>query len=74
MTDEGIKPKFNAILSADAVRNSCLITEDEVGIVQRFKSYRELIVVSVKEHYGHDKLPNPEIDAIYSCKIKSPQI
>lgn len=52
MTIEGINRKLTAILSADAVGYGRLMAEDEVGTVQRLKSYRELISTRVKEHHG----------------------
>jgi len=52
MTTEGITRKLAAILSADVVGYSRLMSEDEVGTVQRLKSYRELIGVRVREHHG----------------------
>jgi len=52
MTTEGTTRKLTAILSADVVGYSRLMAEDEVGTVQRLKSYRELIGVRVREHHG----------------------
>jgi len=52
MTNEGTTRKLIAILSADAVGYSRLMAEDEVGTVDRLKSYRELISTRVREHHG----------------------
>jgi len=52
MTIDSINRKLTAILSADAVGYSRLMADDEVGTVQRLKSYRELIGVRVREHRG----------------------
>ena len=52
MAIESTTRKLTAILSADAVGYSRLMTEDEVGTVQRLKSYRELIGVRVREYNG----------------------
>jgi len=52
MTTEGATRKLTAILSADVVGYSRLISVDEVGTVQRLKSYKELIGVRVSEHHG----------------------
>ena len=49
---ERVKRKISAILSADAVGYSRLMSEDEIGTVNRLKAYRKLIGVSVGEHHG----------------------
>ena len=52
VADKDIKRKLAAILSADAVGYTRLMTEDEVATLDRIKTYRELIAIRVKEHNG----------------------
>lgn len=49
---ERVKRKISAILSADVAGYSRLMSEDEIGTVNRLKAYRKLIRVSVREHHG----------------------
>ena len=49
---EAVERRLAAILSADAVGYSRLMSDDEVNALQRIKSYRELIGVRVREHRG----------------------
>jgi adenylate cyclase len=52
MTEEGVKRKLTAILSADAKGYSRLMGEDEVGTVQVLKEYREIMANFILQHRG----------------------
>ena len=52
MPADTYKRKLSAILSADAVGYSRLMSMDEVATVQRITIYRELIGTRVREHRG----------------------
>jgi adenylate cyclase len=43
MADEGFKRKLTAILSADAVGYSRLMSEDEYATIRTLTTYRELM-------------------------------
>jgi adenylate cyclase len=52
MTQEGFKRKLTAILSADVVGYSCLMSEDEDTTVQTLTTYRDVISSLIKDHKG----------------------
>ena len=52
MTQEGIKRKISAILSADVVGYSRLMEEDEVATVQTIESYRKTVSSPIEQHNG----------------------
>ena len=52
MTDQNVKSRLTAILSADVQGYSRLMGEDEVGTVQRRTRFRELMVYLISGHEG----------------------
>ena len=52
MTQEGLKRKLTAILSADVVGYSRLMGEDEDTTVQTLTTYRDVISSLIKDHKG----------------------
>jgi len=52
MTQEGIKRKISAILSADVVGYSRLMEKDEVATVQTLGSYRKTVSSLIEQHNG----------------------
>ncbi len=52
MTQEGLKRKLAAILSADVIAYSRLMGEDEESTVRTITAYREVISTLIKDHKG----------------------
>jgi len=52
MPDEGFKRKLTAVLSADAVGYSRLMSENEAATVKTIASYREIMSSLIKQHRG----------------------
>ena len=52
MSEEGFKHKLAAILSADVVGYSRLMTEDEVATVRTLSAYRDKISTHVRDCGG----------------------
>jgi adenylate cyclase len=52
MTQEGVKRKIAAILSADVVGYSRLMEEDEVATVRTIESYRKTVSSLIQQHSG----------------------
>jgi adenylate cyclase len=52
MATEGFKRKLTAILSADAVGYSRLMTEDEAATVKTLATYRKVMTSLIKQHRG----------------------
>jgi adenylate cyclase len=52
MADEGFKRKLTAILSADAVEYSRLMSEDEEATVLTITAYREVLSTLIQQHNG----------------------
>ena len=53
MADEGFKRKLTAILSADAVEYSRLMSENEDATVSLITSYREVLTSLIQQHNGN---------------------
>ena len=52
MVDKGFKRKLTAILSADAVEYSRLMSENEEATVSTITSYREVLTTLIQQHNG----------------------
>jgi len=52
MTNDGIKRKLAAILSADVKNYSRLMRDDEVVTVRTLKAYREVMTKLIRQHHG----------------------
>ena len=52
MTSEGAERRLAAILSADAVGYTRLMSEDEAGTIRTLTTYREAIQSLVEQHHG----------------------
>ena len=52
MTTEDIKRRLTAILSADVVGYSRLMSQDDIGTIETLKSYRKVISESVQKYRG----------------------
>jgi adenylate cyclase len=52
MTQEGLKRKLAAILSADVKEYSRLMREDEVATIQTLTEYRQVIASLINQHHG----------------------
>jgi len=53
MADEGFKRKLTAILSADAVGYSRLMSEDEEATVRTITAYQEVLSTLIQQHNGN---------------------
>jgi len=52
MTEEGIKRKLTAILSADVEEYSRLMSQDEVGTIRTLTTYREAMTTLIQQYKG----------------------
>ena len=52
MTGKGFKRKLTAILNADAVEYSRLMSEDEEATVRTLTAYREILTTLIQQHNG----------------------
>ena len=52
MTQEGLKRKLTAVLSADAVGYSRLMAEDEAATVKTIAAYRGIMSSLIEQHRG----------------------
>ncbi len=52
MTQEGLKRKLAAILSADVKEYSRLMREDEAATIQTLTEYRHVMTSLVNQHHG----------------------
>ena len=52
MAEKGFKRKLTAILSADAVEYSRLMSEDEGATVRTLTAYREVLSTLIHQHNG----------------------
>ncbi len=53
MADKGFRRKLTAILSADAVEYSRLMSENEEATVSTITSYREILTTLIQQHNGN---------------------
>ena len=53
MAERGFKRRLTAILSADAVEYSRLMSEDEEATVSTITSYREVLTTLIQQHNGN---------------------
>jgi adenylate cyclase len=52
MTNQEVKRKLTAILSADVKGYSRLMGEDEVGTIQTLNAYKEVMAGLIQRHRG----------------------